>query len=69
MSLEAWSTVASLGTFLVVAATALAALVQLRHLRSSNQIAAITGMIDTLDSLIGLSPVTFLTASCSERGN
>ena len=42
MSFEAWSTVASLGTFVVIAATAIAALVQLRHTRSSNQIAAVT---------------------------
>lgn len=32
------------------AATAVAALVQLRHLRSSNQIAAITRMLERLDS-------------------
>ena len=50
MSLEAWSTVASLGTFVVIAATAIAALVQLRHTRSSNQIAAITEMRETLES-------------------
>ena len=50
MSLEAWSTAASLGTFVVIAATAIAALVQLRHTRSSNQIAAVTQMLETLES-------------------
>jgi hypothetical protein len=50
MSLEAWSTVASLGTFAVITATAIAALVQLRHMRSSNQIAAVTEMRETLES-------------------
>jgi hypothetical protein len=50
MSLEAWSTVASLGTFLVIAATAIAALFQIRHTRSSNQIAAVTEMRETLES-------------------
>jgi Domain of unknown function (DUF4760) len=50
MSLEAWSTVASLGTFVVIGATAIAALVQLRHMRSSNQIAAATEMRETLES-------------------
>lgn len=40
MSLELVNTFASLGTFLVIAATAAAAIVQLRHARSSNQIAA-----------------------------
>jgi hypothetical protein len=50
MSLEAWSTIASLGTFLVIAATAIAAIVQLRHTRSSNQLAAITEMRETFES-------------------
>src|SRR5579872_1117850 len=40
MSLELWSAVASVGTFLVIGATAIAAIVQLRHLRSANQVAA-----------------------------
>ena len=38
MSLEFWSTVASIGTFLVITATAIAALVQLRHMRAANQL-------------------------------
>ena len=50
MSLEAWSIVASFGTFVVIAATAIAALWQLRHTRSGNQIAAITAMNETLSS-------------------
>jgi len=50
MSLEAWSTAASIGTFLVIATTAIAALIQLRHLRSSNQIAAITDLQHTFQS-------------------
>ncbi|MBV8148344.1 MAG: hypothetical protein JO092_04570 [Candidatus Eremiobacteraeota bacterium] len=41
MSLELVNTFATFGTFLVIAATAIAALVQLRHARSSNQIAAL----------------------------
>lgn len=50
MSLEAWSTVASLGTLVVIAATAIAALAQMRHARSSNQIAAVTEMRETMES-------------------
>src|ERR1700685_3437469 len=50
MSLEAWGTVASFGTLVVIAATAIAALVQLRHTRSSNQIAAVTEWRETLES-------------------
>jgi hypothetical protein len=41
MSLELVNTLATFGTFVVIAATAIAALVQLRHARGSNQIAAL----------------------------
>jgi hypothetical protein len=50
MSLEAWSTVASFCTLVVIAATAIAALLQLRHTRSSNQIVAVTEMRETIES-------------------
>lgn len=40
MTLEAWNTLASAATFLVIAATAIAAMVQLRHARRGNLIAA-----------------------------
>jgi hypothetical protein len=40
MSLEAWSALAQIGTFAVIAATAVAALVQLNHLRAANALAA-----------------------------
>lgn len=42
MSLELVNTLATLATFLVIAATAIAAIIQLRHARCSNQIAALT---------------------------
>lgn len=38
MSLELWSAVAQIGTFIVIAVTAIAALVQLQHLRAANQL-------------------------------
>ncbi len=41
MSLELINTLATFGTFLVIAGTAIAALMQLRHARASNQIAAL----------------------------
>lgn len=41
MSLELINTFATFGTFLVIAGTAIAAIVQLRHARSSNQIEAL----------------------------
>jgi len=50
MSLELVNTVATLGTFLVIAATAIAAIVQLRHARGSNQIAALTELRDAFQS-------------------
>lgn len=50
MSLELISALASVGTFLVIAATAAAAIIQLRHLRSSNQITALTEIRETLES-------------------
>ncbi len=42
MSLELLNTIGTFSTFLVIAATALAALVQLRHMRGGNQIAVLT---------------------------
>ncbi|MBC5825018.1 MAG: hypothetical protein GIW99_07310 [Candidatus Eremiobacteraeota bacterium] len=38
MPIEVWSTIAAFGTFIVIGATAVAAAVQLRHLRESNQL-------------------------------
>jgi len=39
--LEAWNTVATIGTFVVITVTAIAALVQLAHLRRANQLQAV----------------------------
>ena len=50
MSLELLSTLAAIGTFVVIAATAVAAVVQLRHMRSSNQISAIMGVQEVIES-------------------
>jgi hypothetical protein len=51
MSLELVNTLATFGTFVVIAATAIAAIVQLRHARSSNHIAAINKIREAMDSL------------------
>ncbi len=48
MSLELANTLAASGTFVVVAATAIAAIVQLRHARSSNHIAALNELRETM---------------------
>lgn len=49
-SFELWSTVASVGTFLVIAATAAVAIIQLHHTRSSNQIAAALTIHNIIES-------------------
>jgi hypothetical protein len=49
MTLELWNTFATLGTFIVIAATAIAALVQLRHLRAGNQVSAMTSVGSQFD--------------------
>lgn len=50
MTAEVISAIAAVGTFIVIAATAFAAVVQLRHLRSSNQISALIGFQDVITS-------------------
>ncbi|HEV2262299.1 MAG TPA: hypothetical protein VGR69_08445 [Candidatus Rubrimentiphilum sp.] len=45
MNLEIVNAAAAVGTFLVIAATAMAALVQLRHLRASNQLQALLAVL------------------------
>ena len=50
MSPELISAIASAGTFVVIAASAIAALIQLRHMRSSNQIVALNEFRETLES-------------------
>ncbi|HKU67573.1 MAG TPA: hypothetical protein VJP85_07355 [Candidatus Baltobacteraceae bacterium] len=45
MPLELLNTLASIGTFVVIGATAIAAVVQLRHLRANNQL---EGLLDVL---------------------
>jgi|GEM_PF-5897365 len=47
-SLELWSTVSSVGTFAVIGATALVALVQLRHIRRANQLAGLQSIFAML---------------------
>jgi hypothetical protein len=50
MSLELVNTLATFGTFVVIAATAIAAIVQLRHARSSNHILALNELRETMES-------------------
>lgn len=48
--MEVLSAAASVGTFLVILVTAVAALIQLRHMRSGNQIAALTECREIIES-------------------
>lgn len=50
MSAEWVTAVGTVGTFLVITASAIAALVQIRHMRGSNQIVALTECRETLES-------------------
>jgi hypothetical protein len=50
MSLELISAIAAVGTFVVIAATAVTAIIQLRHMRGSNQISALTECRETIES-------------------
>lgn len=50
MSLELLNTVASIATFVVIAATAVAAMVQLRHIGRNNQLASIIALRALRDS-------------------
>jgi len=50
MSLEFANTLATFGTFVVIAATAVAAIVQLRHARTSNQITALNELRETAET-------------------
>jgi len=52
MSLEAWTTVAAVGTFVVITITAIAAFIQLHHLRASNQLSAMLKLLELEQSPI-----------------
>lgn len=50
MSADWVTAIATAGTFVVIAASAIAALLQLRHMRGSNQIVALTECRETMES-------------------
>jgi len=50
MSAEWLTAIGTIGTLVVIAASAIAALIQLRHMRGSNQIVALTECRETLES-------------------
>jgi hypothetical protein len=67
MSLEFWTTATSTGTFVVIAATAAAALIQLRHMRGNNQIAAAIAINQVIESSEFQTARRFVRESLVER--
>jgi hypothetical protein len=67
MSLELWNTFGTFGTFLVIAATGIAALVQLRHMRGSNQIAALSDLFEKERTPEFLTARRFVFSGLHER--
>ncbi len=67
MSLELANTLATFGRFLVIAATAIAAIVQLRHARSSNHIAALNELRETMESADFQAALRFVTAELKDQ--
>jgi hypothetical protein len=49
---DVFNTIASFGTFIVIGATAVAALVQLRHMRNSNQLTGLLEVLSRVEDLI-----------------
>jgi hypothetical protein len=67
MSLEIWNTFATFGTFLVISATAIAAIVQLRHARGSNQIAVLNELRETSERPEFLAARHFVITQLAEK--
>jgi hypothetical protein len=70
VSLELWTTVASVGTFVVITATAVAAVIQLVHIKSSNQIAILTDFRESTEDPDFIAATEFvrgLDAKLEER--
>jgi len=67
VTLEAWNTAAAVGTFVVIAASAIAALVQLRQLRTSNQLSGLMSVFDMLQDPSVRELVNYVRHDLPER--
>jgi hypothetical protein len=67
MTLEAWSTAAAVGTFVVITASAIAALAQLRHLRTSNQLSGLMSVFGMLQDPSVRELVNFVRHDLAEQ--
>ena len=67
MSVEMWSTIASVGTFVVITATAIAAFVQLRHIRRANELAGLLSTFAMLQDPSVREMVNYVRHALPER--
>jgi hypothetical protein len=67
MALESINTLAAVGTFLVIAATATAALIQLRHLQASNQLQAMLKLNEMWDGAEMRAASHYVRATLPDR--
>lgn len=67
MSLEILNTIATIGTFVVIGATAVTAVIQLKHLRASNQLAGLLSVLSRVEDPIFNEWLDRSKAMLSER--
>jgi hypothetical protein len=67
MSLELWTVVFSGATFVVIAATAIAALIQLRHMRAGNQLNALLTLLEMWDKPEMQSHIRYMRTTLQEK--
>jgi hypothetical protein len=69
MTLEAASAISQVGTFIVIAATAVTAIVQLRHIRSGNQLLWMRGLAQDYEGAEFRDAFHFVRAQLADRLN
>ena len=67
MSLELWSTLASVGTFAVILATAITAVVQLRHIRLANPLSGLLSAFGMLQDPSVRELLSFIRHDLAEK--
>jgi len=67
MSAEAWTLIVSLATLIVIAASAIAAIVQLRHLRAGNQLSGLITVFGMLQDPSVRELVNYVRQELSDR--
>ena len=67
MTLEAASAISQVGTFVVIAATAVTAIVQLRHLRSGNQLMWMRGLAQDYEGAEFRDAFHFVRSQLTDR--